>query len=45
VSSAERRVLPASLMALTIPGLGPIVAAGPLIAMVSGAGPAPWPAD
>jgi len=30
--------LAASLMALTIPGLGAIVAAGPLIAMVSGAG-------
>ena len=30
--------LAASLMALTIPGLGPIVAAGPLISMVSGAG-------
>ena len=30
--------LAASLMALTIPGLGAIVAAGPLIAMASGAG-------
>ena len=30
--------LAASLMALTIPGLGPIVAAGPLISMMSGAG-------
>ena len=30
--------LAASLMALTIPGLGAIIAAGPLIAMVSGAG-------
>jgi hypothetical protein len=30
--------LAASLMALTIPGLGPIVAAGPLVSMVSGAG-------
>jgi len=30
--------LAASLMALTIPGLGAIVAAGPLIAMLSGAG-------
>ena len=30
--------LAASLMALTIPGLGPIVAAGPLVAMASGAG-------
>jgi len=30
--------LAASLMALTIPGLGAIVAAGPLIAMVTGAG-------
>ena len=30
--------LAASLMALTIPGLGAIVAAGPLVAMVSGAG-------
>src|SRR5438045_4150648 len=29
--------LAASLMALTIPGLGAIVAAGPLVAMVSGA--------
>jgi len=30
--------LAASLIALTIPGLGPIIAAGPLVAMLSGAG-------
>jgi len=30
--------LAASLMALSIPGIGPIVAAGPLVAMLSGAG-------
>jgi len=30
--------LAVSLMALTIPGLGPIVAAGPLVSMLSGAG-------
>lgn len=30
--------LAASLMALTIPGIGPIVAAGPLVSMLSGAG-------
>jgi uncharacterized membrane protein len=30
--------LAASLIAFTIPGLGPIVAAGPLVAMLSGAG-------
>lgn len=30
--------LAASLIALTIPGLGPIVAAGPLVSMMSGAG-------
>ena len=30
--------LAASLMALTIPGLGPIIAAGPLVSMLGGAG-------
>ena len=30
--------LAASLIALTIPGLGPVIAAGPLVAMLSGAG-------
>ena len=36
--------LAASLMALSIPGIGPVIAAGPLVAALSGAGPARWPA-